>query len=211
VVPGFHYICPGPFDLVATEEELRGVFKKIQPDFVVLSTLQSMLAGRDWQSQKEMQEVNALIVRLSRICPLVVITHSPWNKRQRRAAGTITQFANFAVTMHYEKLKLNDGDTGMHIIVDSKLGSELEGFHLKLTTEGDKDDSSSVRGLVYAGEGRPKGNAKKAVLEELADDPAASNKEIAERTGVSERYVRKIREQESKARSKHDDLRVGRM
>jgi hypothetical protein len=25
-VPGFHYICPGPFDLVAAEEELRGIF-----------------------------------------------------------------------------------------------------------------------------------------------------------------------------------------
>ena len=110
-VPGFHYVCPGPFDLVAAEHELVGLFQKHQPDFVVLSTLQSMLAGRDWTSQRDMQDVNAAIVRLSRVSPLIVITHSPWNRRHRRAAGTITQFANFTVAMHYEKLRLGSGRT----------------------------------------------------------------------------------------------------
>lgn len=200
-VPGFHYFCPGPFDLVKEERGLSELFQKHHPDFVVLSTLQSMLAGRDWVAQKDMQDVNASIVRLSRISPLVVITHSPWNKKHRRAAGTITQFANFTVTLHYEKLKLSDSGTGMHVVVDSKLGTVQDGFHLKLITEGDKDDASSVRGLVFGGQGRPKGTGKKAVLEELADDPDASNGEIAERTCVSDRYVRKIREKENEARS----------
>ncbi|MGB9513519.1 MAG: AAA family ATPase [Candidatus Acidiferrum sp.] len=200
-VPGFHYFCPGPFDLVKEEPGLRGLFQKHQPDFVVLSTLQSMLAGRDWTTQKDMQDVNASIVRLSRVCPLVVITHSPWNKKHRRAAGTITQFANFAVTLHYEKLKLSGGGTGMHVVVDSKLGTVQEGFHLQLLTEGDKDDASSVRGLVYGGSGRPKGSGKEAVIQELADDPDASNSEVAERAGVSARYVRKIREEQGKVRS----------
>lgn len=199
-IPGFQFVCPGPFDFVAAEEELRELFQKHRPDFVVLSTLQSMLAGRDWTSQKDMQDVNASIVRLSRVCPLVVITHSPWNKKQRRAAGTITQFANFTVTMHYEKLSLSDGGTGLHVVVDSKLGTALEGFHLKLLTEGDKDDSSSVRGLVYGGEGWPRGAGKDAVIEALDDDPNASTEEIANRTGVSTRYVRRIKKDESAKR-----------
>jgi len=192
-VPGFHYVCPGPFDLVKEEDSLRCLFAKHQPDFAVLSTLQNMLAGRDWSSQKEMQDVNALIIRLSRICPLVVLTHSPWDSEKRRAAGTITQFANFAVTMHYKKSsRSDDGDT-IHVVVDSKLGAVVDDFHLNLVTEGGEDDASSVRGLVYGGEGHPKGAAKEAVLEALANDPDASADEIAKRAGVSDRYVRRIK------------------
>jgi hypothetical protein len=239
--PGFHYICPGPFDLVREEESLRELFAKYQPDYVVLSTLQNLLAGRDWISQKDMQPINALIVRLSRICPLVVLTHSPWDSEKRRAAGTITQFANFAVTMHYQKvmpgrdtkaggtkkhrsksksdqakaepsqidpndprlvseiLDVNlDGDAyaayqkrggdTIHVVVDSKMGALVGDFHLKLETEGDE-----VRGLVYGGEGWPKGAGKEAVLEALAADPDASAEEIAKSAGVSDRYVRQIK------------------
>jgi hypothetical protein len=124
-VPGFHYVCPGPFDFVREEPTLRELFAKCKPDFVVLSTLQSVLGGRDWLTQKDMQPVNALIVRLSRICPLVVLTHSPWNKAQRRAAGTITQFANFAIALHYEKMKVGDGDA-IHVKEDSKVGGSVE-------------------------------------------------------------------------------------
>jgi AAA domain len=191
-VPGFHFVCPGPFDLVSEESTLLELFAKHRPDFTVLSTLQSVLGGRDWQNQKDMQAVNALIVRLSRICPLVVLTHSPWDKRRRRAAGTITQFANFAIAMHYERIKLSAGGVAIHVLVDSKVGASIDGFHLKLLTEGDEDDPSSVRGLVYGGEGRPKGAGREAALEALAEDPEASAAEIAERVGVSERYVRKL-------------------
>jgi hypothetical protein len=244
--PGFHYICPGPFDLVREEELLRELFAKYQPDYVVLSTLQNLLAGRDWISQKEMQPVNALIVRLSRACPLVVLTHSPWDSEKRRAAGTITQFANFAVTMHYQKvmpgrdtkagiakkhrsksksdeakseppqvdpndprlvseiLDVNlDGDAyasyqkrggdTIHIVVDSKMGTTVGDFHLKLETEGDE-----VRGLVYGGEGWPKGAGKEAVLEAMAAAPEASAEEIAKSAGVSDRYVRQIKAKSTK-------------
>jgi hypothetical protein len=244
-VPGFVCACPGPFDLVKEEQSLRELFSKHRPDFVVLSTLQNVLGGRDWASQKEMQDVNALIVRLSRVVPLVVLTHSPWNREQRRAAGTITQFANFAVTMHYEKVRPSrahpaqdrkkrgeKGDHGrdergacpvdpndprltselqdvnieadayadwrsrsevIHVLMDSKVGTAGD-FHLKLQTEGDTDDPSSVRGLMYGGEGRPKGGGKEAVLEALDNNPNASAEEIADCVGVSSRYVRKIKE-----------------
>jgi hypothetical protein len=197
-VPGFHFACPGPFDLVREEDGIRGLIAKFQPSFVVLSTLQSVLAGRDWLNQKDMQDVNALIVRLSRICPLVVLTHSPWNKKQRRAAGTITQFANFAITMHYDKVKQGESGTAIHVVLDSKVGASIDDFYLKLLTEGDEDDPSSVRGLVYGGEGRPKGADKEAILRELANDPDASTDVIAERVGVSERYVRKIKKERPK-------------
>jgi hypothetical protein len=239
-VPGFICAVPGPFDLVKREQEVRALLATHRPDFVVLSTLQNILAGRDWQSQKDMQDVNALIVRLSRICPFVVITHSPWDSEKRRAAGTITQFANFAVTMHYEKVRPgrdtkagakerrnkgkadqvktersqvdpNDprlvseilevnvegdayavyqkgaGDT-IHIVVDSKMGTTVSDFHLKLETEG-----GEVRGLIYGGEGWPKGAGKEAVLEAIAADPDANAGEVAEKAGVSDRYVRKIK------------------
>jgi hypothetical protein len=237
--PGFHYICPGPFDLVKEEESLRELFSKYHPDYVVLSTLQNLLAGRDWISQKDMQPVNALIVRLSRICPLVVLTHSPWDSEKRRAAGTITQFANFAVTMHYQKItpggdtkpgaekkrrnkekkdqakaepsEVNENDPSLvseimdvnldgdayayqkrgdtiHIVVDSKMGTNVRDFHLKLETEG-----GDVRGLIYGGEGRPKGAAKEAVLEAISADPDASAGEVAKKAGVTERYVRQLK------------------
>ena len=197
-LPGFHYVCPGPFDLVKEADGLTALLAKFQPDFAVLSTLQSVLAGRDWLSQKEMQDVNALIVRLSRICPLVVLTHSPWNPKQRRAAGTITQFANFPVAMHYEKVSRNNGDRAIHIVVDSKLGGSVDDFHLKLQTKGNEDDPSSVRGLVYGGEGRPQGADKGAILAALANDSEATSKELAEQLGVTERYVRKIKADQSK-------------
>jgi hypothetical protein len=201
-VPGFHFACPGPFDLVKEEDGIRGLIAKFQPSFVVLSTLQSVLAGRDWLIQKDMQDVNALIVRLSRICPLVVLTHSPWNKRQRRAAGTITQFANFAITMHYDKVKQREGGTAIHVVLDSKVGASIDDFYLTLLTEGDEDDPSSVRGLIYGGAGRPKGAGKQAVLDALADDPEASADDIAQLVGVSSRYVREIREERRKSRKK---------
>src|SRR5215472_7574026 len=149
-----------------------------------------------------MQDVNALIVRLSRICPFVILTHSPWDKRQRRAAGTITQFANFAITLHYDKLKPGEGGTAIHVVGDSKVGASIDSFSLKLLTEGDEDDPASVRGLIYGGEGRPKGADKQAVLDALEDEPGGNAEDIAERVGVSARYVRKIKADLAKSRGR---------
>jgi hypothetical protein len=198
-IPGFHVACSTPFNLVAEAQTLRDLLRKYEPDFAVLSTLQSFLGGRDWNQQDEMQPVNALILELTRICPLVVLTHSPWNTKERRAAGTVTQTANYLTTMHYQKIiSPSDRRTVIHVVLDSKAGSSVGDFHLALQTEGDENDPSSALHLVYGGEGRPRGAGKEAVLEALDDNPDASAEEIAERVGVTARYVRKIEAERGK-------------
>jgi hypothetical protein len=188
--PGFHYLRTGPFDLVRMEAKLAQVFDYYKPNFVVLSTLQNLLAGRDWKNQDEMEAVNALIVRLSsKFCPIVEITHSPWDPRQKRAAGSITQAANFLTALHFEK-RVQQDSTFVHVTVNSKLGAEETDFTLRLETEGQE-----VRRFAYEGPGWPKGSKKDAVLAAIEDDPTASNQEIAERTGVTLRYVQDIRKE----------------
>jgi RecA-family ATPase len=200
--PGFHYLRAGPFDLVKFESRLGEIFEQYQPSFVVLSTLQSLLSGRDWNEQSQMQAVNAAIVRLTSYCPIVLITHSPWDKRARRAAGTITQAANFVTTAHFEKVRTtNSEDTFVHVFVDSKVGSEQTDFTLKLETEGE-GKKKEVRRIVYDGRGWPKGVGKEAVLSAIEDDPDATSKEIAERVGVSPRYVQKIKKKQEAAPKK---------
>jgi hypothetical protein len=141
-----------------------------------------------------MQPVMAAILRLTRqCCPIVLVTHSPWDRSQRRAAGTVTQTANFITTMHYEKMQnRKTGETFAHVLVDSKAGAVEGDFHLTLTTEGDKANPESVRGIAYGGVGWPRGIGKAAVLAAIEDDPEASPQEIAERSGFGERYVQKI-------------------
>jgi hypothetical protein len=193
-VPGFHYACTGPFDLLRERSKLRRLLEKVQPDFAVLSTLQNLLAGKSWQKPEDMQPVYAVVLELARsCCPIVLITHSPWDKRQKRAAGTVTQVANCVTTLHYEKiLNRKTGETFAHVLLDSKAGAMHDDFHFKLTTEGDGADPESVRDITYEGRGWPKGIAKDAVMAALEDDPNASPKEIAERCNVSVRYVERI-------------------
>lgn len=193
-LPGFHYFSVGPFNLVDNHQEVKRLLEHYQPHFAVLSTLQSIIGDRDWSRQNAMADVNALIVNLSRICPLAVITHSPWNKRERRAAGTITQAANYATSIHYAKVQNSSThETVVHVSVDSKAGAVETSFSLKLESEGSPREADSVRSVVYAGKGWPKGCARDAVLEALEDDPDLSNREIAERVGCSVRNVQKIR------------------
>jgi hypothetical protein len=71
-----------------------------------------------------------------------------------------------------------------------------------LQTEGAEDDPASVRGLAYGGEGRPKGAAKQAVLDTLADYPDRSAGEIAALAGVTSRYVRGIKAERGKKRGR---------
>jgi AAA domain len=192
--PGFHYLRTGPFDLVNMEKTLAQIFEYYRPDFVVLSTLQSLLAGRAWKEQDEMQDVNSLIVRLSSAyCPIVEITHSPWDSRQKRAIGSISQAANFLTSLHFEK-KVSSADTFVHVMLDSKLGAEESDFTLRLETEGE-GKQREVRGFIYQGPGWPKGLGRAAVMEAINEDPEASAKEIAERKGVSERYVQKLKKE----------------
>jgi hypothetical protein len=193
-IPGFNFVCPGPFDLVNFENQLGNLLDKYRPSFAVLSTLQNLLEGRDWAKPAEMQPVNAGIIRLSRkYCPLAVITHSPWDKKQKRAAGTVTQTANFMVTTHFEKaMNRKTNETFAHVVVDSKGGSVVDDFTLKLETAGSSDDPESVRKVLFLCEGWPKGLGRDAVIAEIERDPEASPKEIADRTGMSVRYVQQI-------------------
>lgn len=192
-VPGFHYFCPGAFDLVNQLTEVGQLLNKYKPDFVVLSTLQNILGGRDWKEPSQMFDVNAAVVQLSRRhCPVVLITHSPWDKRQRRAAGSVTLAANFPTALHYEKKSSGKGnETTVNVLLDSKVGHERN-FHLRaMTVQGDADLHSLH--LEYGGDGRPKGSAKAEVEATLEDEPDATSKDIAARHGVSERYVNKLK------------------
>lgn len=201
-VPGFHYACTGPFDLVGEKSKLRERLEEVRPDFAVLSTLQNLLAGRSWLKQEDMQPVYAAVLELARsYCPIVLITHAPWDKKQKRAAGSVTQVANCVTTLHYEKiLNPKSGDTFAHVLLDSKAGAMRDDFHIKLAVEGDKADPESVRAIRYGGRGWPKGIAKDAVLEALETDPGASPKEIAERCNVTTRYVEKIAKERKSGR-----------
>jgi hypothetical protein len=204
-VPGFHYLRSGPFDLVGMEQSLTQILELYRPDFVVLSTLQNLIFGRDWNTQLDMQFVNELIVRLSaKHCPIVVITHSPWNSKHKRAIGSVSQAANFLTALHFEK-KVTGEDTFVHVTLDSKLGAELADFSLKLITEGE-GKQREVRGFKFAGSGWPKGLGKDAVMRAISEDPDASPKEIAERTGVSDRYVQRLL-QESRGKKGHTKRR----
>lgn len=181
-IPGFYYICPGPFNLVSIEGELDKLFASFKPDFAVLSTLQNLLAGRAMSRSEDMQPVHAVILSLTRkYCPIVLITHSPWDKEIKRAVGSVTQTADYAVTSHYTK----NGNV-VSVKLDSKMRGE-ESFKLRLETE-DKE----VRRIVYQGDVAVYGEGREKVLREIGIDPTASPKVIAARAGVGERYAREI-------------------
>jgi len=200
-VPGFHYACVGPFDFLGTDNRIEELVKKHAPKFIVLSTLQNLLYGQDYNRQVDMQPVMAGMIKLARLSPLFLVTHSPWDRRQKRAAGTVTQTANFLTAMHYEKrVTRKTGETFVHVSVDSKAGALETDFSLKLETAGNPRDPGAVRHVVYTGKGWPKGDGKEAILAELAENPDASPKEIAERTGMTERYAQKIIKEHDEAK-----------
>jgi|GEM_PF-5155416 len=192
---GFHYWCPGPFDLVKYGSELTTKIKECNPDFVVLSTLQNSIGGRDMKDQEAMAPVMEMLIRIVRnACPVNVITHSPWDTKQRRAVGAITQTANYTTTLHYKKLvNKATGETLAHVALESKAGGDEPSFHLRLAVDGDPKDPASVRAVVFGGEGWPKGFIKEQVLAALRDDPDAPDKQIADEVGCSSRYVRQLR------------------
>lgn len=139
-----------------------------------------------------MGAVNAAIVRLQRICPLIVVTHSP-RGGQRRAAGTVTQDANYLTLMHFEKFKREDG-TYISVIGDSKMGSELD-FNLKLEVA-DHEGRSQVRSLKYV----PLSISKREqVLRLIVQHPDADTGAIALLAGCSKRYVQEIMKEEGVA------------
>jgi hypothetical protein len=197
---GFHYFRPGPFDLVQEEATLGPLIRVYRPNFVVLSTLQNLLGNRNYKEQSDMAPVAAAVIRLSQLSPIVLLTHSPWDKKQRRAAGTVTLSANFTTILHYAKAE-KEGDTFAHVKLDSKAGSGETDFHLKVGSEGDRNNPASVRNIVYGGKGWPQAAKEQAIREIAEDRPAATPKEIAEEVGCSDRYVRKILKQMGDRRS----------
>jgi hypothetical protein len=205
-VPGFHYACVGPFDFLSKDNRIEELIREHAPKFIVLSTLQNLLNGRAYNRQEDMQPVMARMIHLAESAPLILVTHSPWDKRQKRAAGTVTQTANFLTAMHYEKrIARKTGETFVHVAVDSKAGALETDFSLKLETDGSPRDPGSIRKVSYIGKGWPKGTGKEAILAEVEEDPDASAGEIAERTGLSQRYVQKLfkeRDEEKKKAQK---------
>jgi hypothetical protein len=136
-VPGFHYACVGPFDFLGKDNRIEELVQKHTPKFTVLSTLQNLLHGKDYNRQDDMQPVMAGMIKLARLSPLFLVTHSPWDRRQKRAAGTVTQTANFVTAIHYEKkIARKTGMTFVHVSVDSKAGALETDFSLKLETNG---------------------------------------------------------------------------
>jgi AAA domain/Winged helix-turn-helix DNA-binding len=202
-VPGFHYACVGPFDFLSKENRIEELVQNLKPNFIVLSTLQNLLNGRAYNRQEDMQPVMAAMIRFAQSAPLVLVTHSPWDKRQKRAAGSVTQTANFLTALHYEKrIARKTGETFVHVSVDSKAGALETDFSLKLVTDGSPRDPGSIRKVTYNGAGWPKGTGKAAILAELEEDPDASASEIAERTGMTQRYVQQIVKQQAEEKKK---------
>ena len=146
---GFGLACTGPFNLFQCQVQLTKLVESFEPDWVVLSTLQGLLQGRDWKEQKDMGDVNAILVKLQRLVPLVVLTHSP-REGQRRAAGSVTQDANYLTLMHFEKFTRNQ-KTYVSVEGDSKMGAELQ-FELRMdmaeVTDADRT-RTQVRRISY--------------------------------------------------------------
>lgn len=186
---GFYFACTGPFELKQCEGELLALINEVNPDWVVLSTLQGLLGGADWSQQKDMGPINAIMVKLQRRVPLVAITHSPRDTKARRSAGTITQDANYLTVMHFQK----DPKNGVvSVIGDSKMGVELS-FDLRLITEKvinqEGKASDEVRRVVHESH---KVTKKELILDYRAENPNASTEEIADATDSSVQHVRKV-------------------
>lgn len=197
-LPGFHYTCPGPFELIKQEAQLERLIEEYKLDLIVLSTLQNLLGGRSWKEQGDMADVMAMLVRLARKCSIVLLTHSPQDRSQKRAIGTITLGANCATHIHSEKSE-KGGSTYVHLKVDSKAGATDTDFSLLLHTDRkDKDPVGSVRGLVYAGKGNRGKTKEQQVMDAIAENPDASVIELAEIADCDESYVRRIQRKQEK-------------
>jgi hypothetical protein len=189
---GFHYTCPGPFELIEERGQMEDLIQQHKLDLIVLSTLQNLLGGRDFKEQKDMADLMAMLVKLARICPIVLLTHSPQDKSQKRAIGTITLGANCATHIHSEKVN-KAGSTLVHWTVDSKAGATETDFSLLLNVDlKDEDPVSSVRGLTYVGKGNRGETKEQRILKAIGDNPKASITELTRLANCDESYVRRI-------------------
>jgi hypothetical protein len=186
-IPGFRYSRIGPIDLVKSEKQISQALERYRPDFVVLSTLQNLLNGASMKEQTDMAAINAMILRLASKQPIVVITHSPWDKTQKRSLGTVTTPANYATTMHLEKKK----ETLVRVTLDSKMGMGTTSPDFSLELVLDVKTGKEVRRGVYLA------NTAKAsaIRAELKANPKAKTKDLAAKYGVDERHIRQIKAQ----------------
>jgi len=204
-LPGFHYTCPGPFELIKHRVQLERLIEKYKLDLIVLSTLQNLLGGRSWKEQDEMADLMAMLVKVARKCPIVLLTHSPQDRSQKRAIGTITLGANCATHIHSEKSE-KGGSTYVHLTVDSKAGATDTDFSLMLHADRkDTDPVGSVRGLVYAGKGNRGKTIEQQVREAIAENPEATVAELAEIADCDDSYVRKIQKKLEKEQKKNEE------
>jgi hypothetical protein len=190
--PGFHLVTPGPFQLVEEgEQALCEIVAKTEADLLVLSTLQGLISGSDWKEQRDMAPINAVSVRLQRQCSLVLLTHSPWS--EKRAAGSVTQAANFASLMHFEKSATDEG-TFVTVTHDSKDSAQERYFRLRLDAVRVKYSNgrttTQVRGVSFSDkvklekERKESDDKKKALALSLRRD-GESVREIAKTLSVS--------------------------
>ena len=201
-LPGFHFTCPGPFELIKQETQLEQLIEQYKLDLIVLSTLQNILGGKNWKEQGEMAEVMAMLVRLARKCPIVLLTHSPQDRSQKRAIGTITVGANCATHIHSEKSE-KGGSTYVHWKVDSKGGATETDFSLLLHVDRkDADPVSSVRGLVYAGKGNKGKTKEQTLVEAMSENPDATVADLASMADCDETYVRRIQKKVQEQKEK---------
>jgi hypothetical protein len=173
----FRFMCPGPFNLIQFEDQLAGFLQKHKPRFAVLSTLQGLLEGRHFSDPKDMGPVNSLVVRLSRqLCPIVLITHSPWDKTIHRTAGTVVQEANYTISIHCER----SDKTGRMLVWTNSKFDVLHKFSLEFEVENKK-----LLRIVYH---------KVTKAEEIlaCKMKGYSVDEIVAACGVTDRYVREI-------------------
>jgi hypothetical protein len=204
-LPGFHYTCPGPFELINQQAQLERLIEEYDLDLIVLSTLQNLLGGTNWKEQGEMADVMAMLVTVARMCPIVLLTHSPQDRSQKRAIGTITLGANCATHIHSEKSE-KGGSTFVHLKVDSKAGATETDFSLLLHTDRkDSDPVGSVRGLVYAGKGNRGKTIEQQVREAIAENPEASVAELAKAANCDESWVRKIQKKLEGEQKKNEE------
>ena len=227
---GFLLATTGPFDLVKAKDEIHRLLDTHKPDWLVLSTLQGLLGGRDWNAQDEMAEVNALLVDLGRnVVPTSVITHSPKDARLHRAAGTITQEANHATVLHIQKQMLKAGPGAgkdlLTISVDSKL-YPVPQFALLIHSEPaptpDNPDARKLVSVSLASEdvsaAIPKSaktdkveaepDKRQKIVDYLAEHPEATVQEIADSVPCSYEYARRMRKDIIDDAREAEDARV---
>ena len=175
---GFEYVAVPPFNLKDEEKRLTKLIKTLRPDFMVISTLQATLSnGEDMKQRQDMAPIMQVVLRLTHLCPNVLLTHSPRASEQKRAYGAVTQEANFATLVHFTKKE------GRHnwAELDSKELADKGKFEIKVI-------DTPNGGIKFECVGTPIQNQVERLIQ---DNPTMSDRQIAKQAGVSATTVGK--------------------